>query len=476
MRFLRNKRRLVGLGALGAFAALMMFVVLPALASNPGDFVLPASGAGVAPYDVAVGGTSTCNNVFTGDRSLGSVSDYANVNPKTKAGIPSGLKDGVTFDLTLGSNAQGQTLNVVAHGAAILGILIKGGNDNTAYNYKAFYQGGSVASDTALHAPAKSWSSTTTGTTTTESGSSFYTISQLDVCYTVVSYIEGNVYQDLNQNSANDDSSPRVGWTVKLYSDVTPGTAGGGTFVTSQQTTGANPNYHFVVPVNGTNYRVCEVPNAADPRADGGAVWVETQPVPSATTLCNGAGEAAKGYDVPSNQLPKSGADFGNVGGYACGGSSVGVDNYTVGTCKANQLYVFNSGTTNGAPFVDYWVGDPTKANIPVVERINFDDPFVNGQPKYTKLLYADGGGYPPVFNNLVQMPYCQLDPRTSYGNDVFTLQAPYDTLAGSTSVLPANATSCVISIKTVAPVTSGGSGKLQAFVYALGDSVRVGN
>jgi hypothetical protein len=108
----------------------------------------------------------------------------------------------------------------------------------------------------------------------------------------------------------------------------------------------------------------------------------------------------------------------------------------------------------------------------------------VNGQPKYTKLLYADGGGFPVNLSNVLTMPYCQLDPRDTsaagYPNS-YPLKSPYDTKGdpgsgtGSDLVLPSGATSCVISIRTTAPAPGGGTtGTLQAYVYALGDSGRL--
>jgi hypothetical protein len=467
MKFLRNKRRLAGLTALGVFAAVMLFVVLPAMASDSGDYVNPPSGANVLPYDVAIGGTGDCANLFTGpNHSLGSVREYDNVNPKTKVGLASGNNDGVSFDLSVSGSNSAQRLAVLGHGpVAILGIGIKGGTHTTAYDYKnsALIPKGYVTSDTNLHAPLQTF----TVSNGTETGTQWYSISQLTVCYTILSYIQGHVYQDSNQDGVNNDGSPRVGWTVNLYN--------GGTLV-DHQTTDGNGFYHFDVLGSATR-TVCEAPTGDAPPT--GQAWVQTQPAPSTTTNCSGTdgsgtNELAKGYTVTSSDLPKT-ADFGNVLGYPCNSAPVGVTSYTVGTCKAGQLYVFNSGTRpDGTPFVDYWVGDPNQSNVPVVERINFDDPFTGGQPSYTKLLYADGGGYPPTFNNLVQMPYCNFDPRTNYGNDDFGLKGPYDTLAGSGAVFPnAQTTSCVISIKIVAPA-NGGPGKLQAFVYALGDSVRL--
>jgi hypothetical protein len=478
MSYLRGKIGLAGIGALAAVIGVTLLVVLPALASNPGHLVAPASTtAHVLPYDVAQGGTGDCANLFSGGNSLGTVKEYDNVNPKNATGLKSGNGDGVTFNLAMHTaNNQAQTLDVTSSGggAVIFGIGIKGGTQSTAYNYKLHTGAGFVTGDTGLHAPLQSF--TYDSSTNTETGNQFYSISQLSVCYKIMSFIEGTVYLDKNQSGANDSGdSARTGWTVSLYSGVTPGTAGGGTLLASQTTTGSGA-YHFDIPADGTHYRVCEVPNPSDtPPTGGSGVWVETQPLPSATTLCQGSGELAKGYDFTPVSSAGATDDFGNVGGYPCSaaGAPVTTAPYTVGECKAGQTYVFNSGTLqNGAPFVDYWVGDPSKANTPVVEQLNFADPIdpVSGQPKYTKLLYADGGAFPVDLNNLLTMKYCNVDPRTDL---FFALSSQYDDLVESGAVLPSGQTSCVISIKTTAPASLGDVGTLQAYVYALGDSIR---
>lgn len=480
MKFLRNKKRLAaGLSVVGATVAITLFVVLPALASSPGDYVNPPStGAHVLPYDVAFGGNGACSNIFTGGHSLGAgVHEYDNGNPKSGLGLKSGNGDGVTFDLSLHSPSNTtQTLDVTGHGAAILGIGIKGGTQTTAYDYLHNALGGWVAGDTGLHAPLQNNSYTTVGGV--ETGNSFYGISLLNVCYTALSYIQGTVYEDLNQDGAKNDGQASLlqGWKVDLYSGVTSGVKGSGTLVNSQ-TTDANGYYHFDVPATGT-YRVCEVPNGSP--SNGAPNWVEDEPLPSTPALCNGAGEAPKGYEFTPVSTTGAVDDFGNVGGYPCSaaGAQVGNGPYTVGTCKNDQLYVFNSGTNaNGVPFISYWVGDPSQATIPTVEQINFDDPIVNGQPKYKSLLYADGGGFPPDPNNLLTMPYCLLDPRSPQ-SDGFTLAATYQDVNNAGSVIPSfsvanNRTSCVISIKTTAPTAAGNPGRLQAYVFALGDPVR---
>jgi hypothetical protein len=486
MKYLRNRRRLAAFGVVVAAVAATLLVVLPALASAPGDYVNPPSGDNVLPYDVAFGGNGACSNLFTGAHALPpGVREYDNNNPKTVNGATSGNGDGVTFDLNLHNPSNtSQTLDVTGHGAAILGIGIKGGTQSTAYDYFHGYPGGFVTRDTGLHAPLQNNSYTTTnvGANVVETGNSgaagpFYSISLLNVCYVPLPYIQGTVYHDTNQNGTNDDSSAAPGWTVRLYSGVSPGVAGGGTLI-AHQVTGADGKYHFDLPALGTTYRVCEVPGETPPQ--GSTNWVQSQPPPSTSTLCNGANELPKGYEVTPTLTTAATDDFGNVGGVACStaGSSVGSGPYTVGTCKNGQLYVFNAGTNNGVPFVDYWVGDPSQASIPTVEQINFDDPFVNGSPQYTKLLYADGGGFPPNFNNLLTMPNCLLDPRSPVNTDTYALATAYQDKNNAGSVIPNfsvanNQTSCVISIKITAPLAANQPGKLQAYVYALGDPVR---
>ena len=72
MEFLRQKRRLAVLGGMAALACVALVVVLPALASNPGDYVNPPSGAGVLPVDVAVGSRRRAqDDAFADDRRRG---------------------------------------------------------------------------------------------------------------------------------------------------------------------------------------------------------------------------------------------------------------------------------------------------------------------------------------------------------------------------------------------------------------------
>jgi hypothetical protein len=444
IEFLRRKRRLAVLGGVAALACIALVIVLPALASNPGDYVNPPSGAGVLPVDVPIGGTGDCANLFP---TLGSVSEYDNVNPKTKANLASGHNDNVTFGLTMHTtDNQKQTLDVTSSGAEILGIGIKGGTQSTAYNYATGTAGGYVTSDSGLHAPLQTF--TLSGTT--ETGSQFYSISQLTVCYRPLGSVSGRVYDDLDQSGAYSSGDTGLGgWTVDLYQ-------GTSTTPAATATSAADGTYHMNVVFDGTSdYHLCETPAGAN-------TWAQTEPT-GPTAGCTVSGELAKGWALakpsPTQSLSKN---FGNVAAITCtAGSPFGPANYRIGTCKPNQRYVFNSGILNGKPFVSYWVDDTSQAAVPTVEKVTLPDAIQNGQPQYRNLFYEDGGGFPVDASSLRQMQYCNLDPRD--GSE-FGLNA-------SAGVLPSGETSCIISLRIY--VDAAGNGWLEVYDYSLTDSIR---
>ena len=79
--------------------------------------------------------------------------------------------------------------------------------------------------------------------------------------------VSGTVYQDLNQNGENDDSSTQSGWTVNLYQ---------GTTLVKTTTSGSGGFYTFALQLaTGSQYTVCEVPPSG--------TWAQTQPSPSST-------------------------------------------------------------------------------------------------------------------------------------------------------------------------------------------------
>ena len=137
-------------------AAVLVVAVVPAGATDGGA----PSGLGVTPTVVALGGQ-------TGDcAAVGSTAQYEFriVNPQNAS--YSDPVTGATFTLTV---SAGQTLvGFTASGGVAAYIVIKGGTKSTHYDY--FDAGiGSVASDTALHAPPK--------------GSTYYGVSHISFCY-----------------------------------------------------------------------------------------------------------------------------------------------------------------------------------------------------------------------------------------------------------------------------------------------------
>jgi len=152
----RHRRGTAGIVVLLALAAGLVFAVLPAGAADGGA----PSGLGVTPTVVALGGQ-------TGDcAAVGSTAQYELriVNPQNASYTDP--VTGATFTLTV---SAGQTLlGFTASGGAAADIVIKGGTKSTHYDY--FAAGiGSVASDTALHAPPK--------------GNTYYGVSHISLCY-----------------------------------------------------------------------------------------------------------------------------------------------------------------------------------------------------------------------------------------------------------------------------------------------------
>ena len=443
-----SKARLGGVLAVGSLLiGLMMFIVLPALASAPGQPVPPPSTSGVMPIDVDTGGQPNDCAVF----GSAAANQFRINNPRSQTYSTSVNGAPVTFTLKLNPDdarglpayANQKYIDVSSTGAAIIDIGIKGGTDTTRYNYSGL-PGGSTTADGALHAPAQA--TLADGTPT-----SLYSISNMTFCFDLRGSVTGTVYRDLNQNGTNDDSSPQSGWTLKLYQ---------GSTVVKTTTSGSSGSYSFAVPLStGTQYTVCEVPPSG--------TWAQTQPSPSSANVCSGTGELAKGYRfTPTSATQQiSGNDFGNVASLTCTPGPFGVTGYLIqlAECKPNQSYAFNSGTTSaGKPFVSVWAGDETNAaEVPLVERIIWPFDASKGQNQFP-VLYTDV--FPFDLTKLKTMQYCKLDPRD--GSE-FTLQAQYQTSASKGTVLPGTETSCLIS------TTESADGKFRAYVYSVLDGLR---
>lgn len=466
MGFLWKKRTVVVAAVVATAGAVTLLVVLPALASSPSDQVPPPSGAGVMPIDVGIGGNGNCSNLFDGMPS--GVSEYDNPNPQTGS-YPSGNSDGVSFALTLSGNPKHQVLDVVGTNATILGIGINGGADSTVYDYRP----SGVSGDTALHAPASKYGSVVDGVE--QNITQYYAISHLTICYESSLSLSGTVYNDLDQNGTQGTTEPGLsGWTVTLYKD--------GVAQSPADTTGASGSYSFSVPYDeSATYTVCEAPPS------DGTTWDQTTPAASSPPVCSSP-DLSNGYTVTST--PTQPLDFGNVQTFLCSSSDpLGPTYYTIGTCKTGDTYTFPLGTVpagtmvggvdiGGNPYIGYSTTGPTSGTVPTVEHLVVPDPYDGTQPKYTKVLYTTGSD----LSTLTLMPYCNFDPRSDPSSDPFALASPYGDVppdpadTGPDGVIPGTDVACVISVTTSAPTAAGGTGTLDAWVYALDDARRAFN
>jgi hypothetical protein len=250
----RKSARYYGGGvAVVALVALTLFVVLPAFGSNVNDQVPPRTGLGslttpspngVMPVDIGVGGNQSCSSqgLFQGMTGVQETTDPSPPQSGT-ALYPSG--HGWNFKLISGALPgftanKGQDLVVDSQGnAAIVGIAIKGGNDNLTYDYRTTAQGW-VSVDTLLHAPASKF---TAGTNPETGITQYYGVSQIVICYkTPLTTISGNAYKDVS------GAPPISGLTVTLH-DMT-------TSKTQTTPTDTSGNYSFAA-APGDDYTVC---------------------------------------------------------------------------------------------------------------------------------------------------------------------------------------------------------------------------
>jgi hypothetical protein len=320
MRYLRNTRRLAGLGALVAIVSLTLWVVLPALAassSSPPPASLPqsvypsspsnglsstADSSGnnktyVTPVDLPVGGNGNCTpgsgtDVLPTVSALPGMRQYQNNNPQTSSSLQSGNSDSATFSLTLGGTSKTQALLLTSTNAAIYGIGLNGGNDYTAYDYTGLdYAGnqghvtqGWVTADGNLHGPI----SKTTGS---GAPSQWYSMSHLTVCYRPLTTVSGYVLSDPSGiGNAQPGSAPGISTTVTLTDTDTHWSIQ----VPTDPTTG---KYTFTTGAGG-NYTVC---------ITAPSNYQQTLPTPTSTfppgtsffTQCSGYTIAGLGSNLP---------------------------------------------------------------------------------------------------------------------------------------------------------------------------------
>jgi hypothetical protein len=459
---MKRMRSLRGLAGLAVIVGLLTFVVLPALATTPGAAVPPPSTSGVMPIDYNTGGQSNdCALFYASNPSAQPAYQYRIANPKSQKYTTTVNGSAVTFTLKL-DPASAQSLpasgnqkyvDFTSTGARVVDAGIKGGTDETRYNY-AGQTGGFVIGDGSLHAPAQATVSSTDPTPT-----QLYAISNITFCFNVGS-ASGTVYNDVNESTTMDTGdTPLAGWTVRLYKGVTAGTAGGGTVV-GTTTSAADGTYRIGAALDPTAvYRLCEVPPSG--------IWAQSQPLPTSTTLCNGTGEKKKGYDIlPPAAENVTGRDFGNVPAIAapCPAAPFGTTDSAyqiqLAGCKSNE-FVFRAGTIAGKPLARVWAGDQTVSMIPMVEKITWPYDRAAGQNQLT-VIYNDVF---PFTGATKVMKYCLVDPRTS--STSLVLAAAYSSHANKDLVLPAGETSCLITS------TESAAGSFVAFVYSEADGWR---
>jgi hypothetical protein len=448
---MKKSRTLQGLVLVGALGALLTFVVLPAFGSATGSPVPPPSTRGITPVDVSTGGQSNdCSLFYAQNPSAQPAYQYRIANPKSQTyatTTPDGIP--VTFTLTVNPDdaklafgyASNKYFDFASTGAQVVDVGVKGGTDETRYNYSGLFGQtnlGPVSSDGALHPPAQSVDAQGNPT-------QLYSLSNVTFCYNVArGSVSGTVYQDVNQNGSNDAGDTAQAWTVRLYK--------GSTAVASTTSSASDGSYHFNLLLDtSSTYRVCEAPPSG--------TWAQSQPKPNSPNLCTGTGELRKGYSfTPSSSTQALGSnDFGNVPAVACTSPMGTPGSYQIqlAHCKPNE-FVFDSGTSaSGSPFVSVWASDQTQPPVPMVEKITWPYDVTAGQNQF-KVIYNDTFPFTATPTN---MQYCQLDPRTSTSS--FDLQLPYQDDSAKGSVLPGTETSCLIS------TTESADGHFVAWIYS---------
>src|SRR5207253_1677615 len=110
-----------------------------------------------------------------------------------------------------------------------------------------------------------------------------------------------------------------------------------------------------------------------------------------------------------------------------------GVLQIKLAACKPNQTFVFD--TEPNVPWVSVWASDQTQPLVPLIEKIVFPDPIVDGVPTLQHIAYTDAFPYDP--SAAVQMPFCKLDPRDQSDASGMTLASAFKPDSTKSQVLP---------------------------------------
>ncbi|TML75010.1 MAG: hypothetical protein E6G12_10205 [Actinobacteria bacterium] len=296
-----------------------------------------------------------------------------------------------------------------------------------------------------------------------------------------VGSLSGTVYQDVNgpKRGGADGAfesgtdTPLLLWTVTLYDQS-------GNPVGSPATSDASGHYSITASFDSTQtYKVCVTPFVAT------GPWGQSEPLPTSANNCTQP-DLLKGQTFqPSGSGATVTENFGvapAVGEGTCPPPEVfgsdqtnGVLQIKLAACKPNQTFVFD--TEPNVPWVSVWASDQTQPLVPLIEKIVFPDPIVDGVPTLQHIAYTDAFPYDP--SAAVQMPFCKLDPRDPSDASGMTLASAFKPDSTKSQVLPNDigtttpATSCAISIRTY--VDASGNGWLEAFAYSDIDGLTKG-
>ena len=296
-----------------------------------------------------------------------------------------------------------------------------------------------------------------------------------------VGSLSGTVYQDVNGPKGggadgafeSGTDTPLLLWTVTLYDQS-------GNPVGSPATSDASGHYSITASFDSTQtYKVCVTPFVAT------GPWGQSEPLPTSANNCTQP-DLLKGQTFqPSGSGATVTENFGvapAVGEGTCPPPEVfgsdqtnGVLQIKLAACKPNQTFVFD--TEPNVPWVSVWASDQTQPLVPLIEKIVFPDPIVDGVPTLQHIAYTDAFPYDP--SAAVQMPFCKLDPRDPSDASGMTLASAFKPDSTKSQVLPNDigtttpATSCAISIRTY--VDASGNGWLEAFAYSDIDGLTKG-
>jgi hypothetical protein len=281
--------RLSVLVAVGALVGLIVAIV-PVLA-GVNDPIPPASGQGVTPIEVDLGGQpNDCSAPAVG---LGHLYDFRIEDPA--AGTYTDTQSGftVTFEITSRRVAGEEFMDYEVSGASVYGLVIKGGSNSAFYAYDP-----AVGDDTGTHATRKN-------------NGKLYQVSHASFCYDIVGTISGMKWHDHDADGGIDDDGNELGiegWEISLFSGAT---------LVDTVSTDPDGDYTFENVSLGPTYTVCEEDQDNPVSGQDAFDWTQTDQSLGYSTwgaiACSGkAGQEPAGHTIPFT-ASVGGIDFGNL-------------------------------------------------------------------------------------------------------------------------------------------------------------------